>query len=87
MSAEEPSASTPEAAETTAPEGPVIEVHGPASAEDVAALVAVLSAAFGGGAGNGGERTPYRSTWASPARAMRRGHHFGQGAWGAGNRA
>ena len=60
-----------------APTGPRIEVLGDASAEQVAALVAVLS-----GLG-GGEEEPQDppSRWASPERLVRRAVHPSPGGW------
>ncbi|MGG5257939.1 acyl-CoA carboxylase epsilon subunit [Phycicoccus avicenniae] len=57
---------------------PAIRVHGPATPEDVAAIVAVLAAA-----GGGGEPEPSRdpSTWASRAAATRGPLPHGPGAW------
>lgn len=58
---------------------PLLKVVSPnATAEDIAALVAVFSAL--GSAGAPAPRRP-RSEWASPARAVRRVPHAGPGAW------
>ncbi len=57
---------------------PAIRVHGPASAEDVAAIVAVLAAAGGGG---DPEPAPETSTWADHRAAHRRPVGHGPGAW------
>jgi hypothetical protein len=56
---------------------PAIRVRGPATPEDVAALIAVLAAA------GGAEPAPERptSTWASHAAALRRPIAHGPGAW------
>lgn len=57
---------------------PAIRITGPATPEDVAAVVAVLAAAGGGGDGDPPRRV---STWASHAAAMRRPVPHGAGAW------
>ncbi len=60
------------------PPEPAIGISGPATPEDVAAVVAVLAAAGGGD----GDPPPRRvSTWASHAVAMRRPLSPGAGAW------
>jgi hypothetical protein len=56
-----------------------IEVIGDATAEQVAALVAVLSAASGGPVEIAEPRRT--SAWSAPARAMRRPLTPAQGAW------
>jgi acyl-CoA carboxylase epsilon subunit len=57
---------------------PAIRVHGPASAEDVAAIIAVLAAA-----GGGGDPEPARETssWADHRAAHRRPVGHGPGTW------
>jgi hypothetical protein len=57
---------------------PSIVVRGGATPEQLAALVAVLSAASGGEAPASGEP---RSTWAAHAAAMRHPVNHGPGAW------
>ena len=64
--------------ETTATARPAIVVHGEATPEQVAALVAVLSAASGGGDTASKDRL---STWAAHAAAMRQPVSHGPGAW------
>ncbi|NHA66751.1 acyl-CoA carboxylase epsilon subunit [Phycicoccus flavus] len=61
-----------------APEAPVIRVHGPATPEEVAALVAVLVAAGGGAEGPEPRAT---STWASRRTLLRGRHDPGPAAW------
>ena len=56
---------------------PAIRISGPATPEDVAAVVAVLAVA-GGGADDPPRRV---STWASHDVAMRRPVPHGSGAW------
>jgi hypothetical protein len=56
---------------------PAIRVHGPATPEEVAAVVAVLAAAGGGDPEP--EQPPSR--WASHAAALRRPLDHGPGAW------
>ena len=53
-------------------------VNADATPEEVAALVAVLSAL-----GQAGEDAPQRprSAWSDPARGVRRPHHAGVGGW------
>ena len=68
------------------PEGsaPAIRVRGPATAEDVAAIVAVLAAASGeGGSGDvgGGGGGGTASTWAAHTAALRRPVGHGPAAW------
>jgi hypothetical protein len=61
-----------------APPGPTLRVLGPATPEDVAAVVAVLAAA----AGDSGSAPPERpSTWAAHDVAMRGPLPHGPGAW------
>ncbi|MBM6401017.1 acyl-CoA carboxylase epsilon subunit [Phycicoccus sonneratiae] len=60
------------------PVTPAIRITGPASAEDVAAIVAVLAAAGGGG---DPEPAPATSTWASRVAATRGPLPHGRGAW------
>lgn len=67
------------------PVGPAIEIHGPATAEDVAAVVAVLMAAGGDDDGSGGGRGP-RSGWTARDRALRPSLPHGRGAWRASGR-
>ena len=67
----------------TAPEtpeqAPVLRVvNADASAEEIAALVAVFSA-LGSGGGEAPKRP--RPAWAAPARGVRRTHRHGPGAW------
>jgi hypothetical protein len=65
---------------TPAPDRPPLRlVRGDATPEEVAALLAVLTAAS---AGQGGEPAPrHTSQWASRERAVRRPLHPGPGAW------
>ncbi len=58
---------------------PAIRILGPATAEDVAAVVAVLAAAGGGGEDIGPDRPV--SLWASRAAAVRAPVQHGPGAW------
>ncbi len=60
-----------------------IRVTGPATPEDVAAVVAVLAAASGG---SEQADTDEASPWASHAAAMRRAVGHGRGAWRASTR-
>lgn len=56
----------------------VIRIHGPATPEEVAAVVGVLSAA----AGQGKARpAPARSRWGHPSELVRRRVQPGDGAW------
>ncbi|QKE85566.1 acyl-CoA carboxylase epsilon subunit [Arthrobacter sp. NEB 688] len=71
------SPSSPETAQA-ADAPPAIVVHGPATAEDVAAVVAVLAAA---GAGEQPAPTGRTSTWAAHDAAVRRPVGHGPGAW------
>ncbi len=57
---------------------PAIRVLGPATAEEVAAVVAVLAAA---GGGHEGPRERPVSLWASRAAAVRAPVQHGPGAW------
>jgi hypothetical protein len=58
---------------------PLMLVHGDATDEEVAALVAVLHRLT---ATTPTSRAPApRSTWASPTRRLRTAHHPGPGAW------
>ncbi len=57
---------------------PAIRIHGPATPQDVAAIVAVLAAAGGGG---DPEPAPRTSTWADHRAAHRRPVGHGPGAW------
>ncbi|MDT0213497.1 acyl-CoA carboxylase epsilon subunit [Rothia sp. ARF10] len=61
------------------PEGPVIEVIGDATPEQVAALVAVLSAAAGAAVTEAPAR--HTSAWSAPAGLVRRPVAPGPGAW------
>jgi hypothetical protein len=65
--------------------GPVIQVVGPATAEEVAALVAVLSAASGSGDGGSGDRGNGRHdrTWGTRQRLLTRAWPppHGPGGW------
>jgi hypothetical protein len=67
-----------EAAASTAPAAPSIVVHGMATPEQVAALVAVLSAASGGDEPASDDST---STWAAHSATMRHQVDHGPGAW------
>ena len=58
---------------------PLRLVRGDASPEEVAALLAVLSAASAGD--DTGPATRHTSQWSSPARAVRRPLTPGPGAW------
>ena len=60
------------------PQGPVV-VSGSASPEEVAAVVAVLSAL--GGGEDGSATAEYASGWASHGRSVRVGLAPGRGAW------
>jgi hypothetical protein len=53
-------------------------VRGDPTPEEIAALVAVLTARARAAAGPGPER---RSAWADPGRRLRPGLHHGPGAW------
>ncbi len=68
-------ASTPPAAPAT----PAVLVHGTATPEELAALVAVLSAVSGGGDDPASDDGA--STWAAHEAAMRRPVGHGPGAW------
>ncbi len=59
------------------PPAAAIRVTGPATAEDVAAVVAVLAAAGGGDP----EPAARRSPWASHTAALRRPVDHGPGGW------
>ncbi len=61
-----------------APAAPVVVVHGEATAEQLAALVAVLSAASGGDEPASG---PPFSPWAAHTASMRPPVSHGPGAW------
>ncbi|MBZ5733292.1 acyl-CoA carboxylase subunit epsilon [Nocardioides sp. TRM66260-LWL] len=67
-----------EAAEAAAPAAPLLRVVNPdATPEEIAAIVAVLSAL-----GSGAAPAPApRSQWAAPARRLRGAHGSGPGAW------
>ena len=66
--------------DTAAPDRPPLRlVRGDATPEEVAALLAVLSAASGDGAAAPAPRPT--SAWSSPARAVRRPLAPGPGAW------
>ena len=71
--ADEPAADGPDAVVP-----PAIVVHGAATPEQVAALVAVLSAASGDDTLAGADTS---STWAARSAAMRPPIHHGPGAW------
>jgi acyl-CoA carboxylase epsilon subunit len=58
-------------------QSPAVRVHGPATPEDVAAIVAVLAAAGGGTH----EPDPPASTWASHRAALRQPLEHGPAAW------
>jgi hypothetical protein len=62
------------------PADPVIRVGGPATAEDVAALVAVLVAAASGAEGPGGT-SARASSWGAHRASMRRPVGHGPAAW------
>jgi hypothetical protein len=64
--------------QTTRAEAPAIVVRGEATPEELAALVAVLSAASGG-EDPGSERSA--SSWATHSAAMRHPVNHGPGAW------
>ncbi|MEO7421731.1 MAG: acyl-CoA carboxylase epsilon subunit [Ornithinibacter sp.] len=57
---------------------PGVRITGPATAQDVAAIIAVLAAASGG---SEDADTDAGSSWASHAAAMRRPVGHGPGAW------
>lgn len=58
---------------------PLLKVINPdATAEEIAALVAVFSAL--GSAGGEPPKRP-RPSWSHPARSVRQTHRFGEGAW------
>jgi Acyl-CoA carboxylase epsilon subunit len=61
-------------------------VRGDAEPEELAALVAVLSARTGGTDGARGDRRPARGRWGDPADAVRHVHRAGPGAWRASGR-
>ena len=63
---------------TESPPPPAVVVHGHATAEELAALVAVLWAASGGDEPASGRS---RSTWAAHSAAMRQPVNHGPGAW------
>jgi acyl-CoA carboxylase epsilon subunit len=68
-------------------EGPALRlVRGDAEPEELAALVAVLSARTGGTEGATQERRPARGRWGDPADAVRRVLRPGPGAWQASGR-
>ena len=73
-----PQPQTPASPAPAAPAAPAIVVHGDATAEEVAALVAVLSAVSG-------DQDPASdgtsSSWAAHSAAMRRPVGHGPGAW------
>ncbi len=69
MTAEETATATP----------PLRVISGTASAQEIAALVAVLAAASGDGDTESAAVAP--SSWSSPARAMRAELTPGPGAW------
>ncbi len=68
-----------EAAVTSAP--PAIVVHGQATPEQLAALVAVLSAASGWSGGDQPASEQPGSTWAAHSVALRQPLSHGPGAW------
>ncbi len=68
----------PAPGETAAPVAPAVVVHGDATPEQLAALVAVLSAASGG---DGPAAEDSSSTWAAHSAAMRHPVQHGPGAW------
>jgi Acyl-CoA carboxylase epsilon subunit len=61
-------------------------VRGDAQPEELAALVAVLSARTGGPEGAASDRRPARGRWGDPADAVRRVLPPGPGAWQASGR-
>ena len=65
------------------PVQPLVLVKGDATAEEVAALVAVLHgvASASAAAAAASEEPPTRSAWAAPARGVRASHHAGPGGW------
>jgi hypothetical protein len=66
-------------AENDQAQQPVLRVVNPdATAEEIAALVAVFSA-LGSAGGEAPAKT--RSSWSLPARGVRQTHRFGPGAW------
>jgi hypothetical protein len=71
------------AAESAGAHRPTLRVvHGDATPEEIAALVAVLAAAGGGeDGGGGGESGGRRSRWADPASRVRPAVAHGPGAW------
>ena len=60
---------------------PAVVVHGDATPEELAALVAVLSAASATPAGDHPGADGSRSTWATHSAAMRHPVPHGPGAW------
>lgn len=68
-----------EATETTEPQRPLLRVvHGDLSAEELAALVAVVAAKASGGEP---EQAKPRSEWGHPVRQHRGAHRVGPGQW------
>ncbi len=64
----------------SAPTQSIRVVAGRPTPAEIAALVAVLSAAGAGGDGDGGGGRS-GSAWSSPGGRMRHTHHHGYGAW------
>jgi hypothetical protein len=60
---------------------PLVLIKGDATAEEVAALVAVLHGLASAAASSASEPAAPRSTWAAPARMVRAPHHSGPGGW------
>ena len=73
-----PATGVPAAPATGVPAAPAIVVHGDATPEEVAALVAVLSAVSGGEDPASDGAT---STWTARSAVMRRPVGHGPGAW------
>jgi hypothetical protein len=74
---------TPEsnaAPEAVGAPAPALTIHGSATSEEVAALVAVLSAASGGPVGSAAQGSR-AGGWADHARALRHTLPHGSGAW------
>ncbi len=67
---------------STPPDTPLVSIKGDATAEEVAALVAVLQGvAAASAAAAAAAEQPTRSAWAAPARGVRTPHHAGLGGW------
>lgn len=75
-------------AEETSSQRPPITVSGPATAHDIAAIVAVLASAGGGGGADQSEADTERfGGWADHRRGLRSAVSHGAGAWRATFRA